>query len=365
MSSFNLFTENRIMQISNKAVLAATVLALGLAGNTNATLWDAGGGADTSYDNPLNWAGDTVPLATFVEIKSATDVVTIDSVTTGGRLFLENNPTINVVTGADVSFGGGSMAIRSATFNHSGGTVNINQSGFLPFGVNGTGGDTSTYNISGGTLNINGAGQTTSITNVFGTSINTGQASGNLDISLALGTTAGGTGNMTVSGNAEVKSRVGVALSGTSSFTVVGSNADINFGETNTFGGSWYQAAGAELSFVLDAGGVSTIGIDQGTNDTIATKHVAFEDGAILDLSGLLAVGSYTLMSFENGDIKNDQAGLAGTGLVFSATTDSNWSLSVDNSGDNGLLIATYVPEPSSLALIGLGGLLIARRRRD
>lgn len=365
MRSFNLLTEDRIIPLSNKALLAASVLAMGLAGSANATLWDAGGGVDTSYDNPLNWAGDTIPLATFVEIKSGTDVVTIDSATTGGRLFLENNPTINVVTGADVTFSGGSMSITSATFQHSGGTVNINQSGALPFGVNGSGGDTSTYNISGGTLNVNGAGQTTSITNVFGTAINTGQASGNLDVSIILGTTAGGTGNMTVSGNAEVKSRVGIALSGTSSFTVDGSDADINFGELASFGGSWYQATGAELSFVLDAGGVSTIGIDQGTNDTIATKHVAFEDGAILDLSGTLAAGSYTLMSFENGDIKNDQGGLGGTGLVFSGSTDLNWSISVDNSGDNGLLIATYVPEPGSLALLGMGGLLVARRRRD
>lgn len=352
-----------MMKLSNKAPLVAATLAIGLSGSASATLWTGGGGLDTSYDNPANWGG-AVPVATFVEVKSATDVVTIDSTTTGGRVFMENNPTINVVTGADVSFGGGSMSIRSATFQHTDGIVNFNQSGVLPFGVDGFASTTATYNISGGTLNVNGAGATTSITNVFGTAINTGQASGNLDISLALGTTAGGTGQMTVSGDAEVKSRVGVALSGTSSFTVVGSNADINFGETNTFGGSWYQSSGAVLSFELDGGGVSTIGIGQGTDDSIPTKHVAFENGALLDLSGTLALGSYTLMSFENGDIKNDQGGLGGTGLVFSGTTDSNWSVSVDNSGDNGLLIATYVPEPSSLALLGLGGLLVARRRR-
>lgn len=44
--------------------------------------------------------------------------------------------------------------------------------------------------------------------------------------------------------------------------------------------------------------------------------------------------------------------------------TASGWSCGFDNVGGNGLLTATYIPEPTSFALLAFSGLLAFRRRR-
>ena len=98
---------------------------------------------------------------------------------------------------------------------------------------------------------------------------------------------------------------------------------------------------------------------DQGHTDPV---YAQFDAGSILDLSfsGIAPTpGTWTLMEVENGLITDDGLGLSGT-------TDSNWSFNVDNTGANGLLTATYVPEPGTMVLLagGLGMLSLFRRRR-
>ena len=90
--------------------------------------------------------------------------------------------------------------------------------------------------------------------------------------------------------------------------------------------------------------------IDDGTADRVATFTVPGGQGAwpgspfSVDLTALADVTTTTTFRIEVGGVGND--GRHTNGI------------------DNITLNATVIPEPGSLALLGLGGLLIARRRR-
>ena len=162
-----------------------------------------------------------------------------------------------------------------------------------------------------------------------------------------------------------LQTRSAVRLLDTGTFSVLGSGAtSIGIGSTGTLDGAWSQRAGGTLSAQIDANGVTPIFIDDvDGNETIFAE---FQNGALLDL-GFHNVapfeGTWTVLEAENTNITD-------LGLTLTATTLANpgWSFAVDNSGANGLLTATFtassIPEPSSLALLGLSGLMLAGRRR-
>ncbi len=119
------------------------------------------------------------------------------------------------------------------------------------------------------------------------------------------------------------------------------------FGNSNNFGTSSAAAAGlADYTFVLGGGPL-----------TAAT--------------GVIPSGTYGTFSRANPSVVATGA----TGLTFAAFTgenlNGNWILSVRDFGngdignvDSWSMDITSVPTPGALALVGMGGLITARRRR-
>jgi len=235
----------------------------------------------------------------------------------------------------------------TGTLNINGGDIDLN---FVEVGRNS--GSVGTINLNSGSLVVARGSKETA----------------NGGISMHLGSndndSAAGSGTMNIYGGSFL-TRVGVELgnqdnpgnSGTGSFNVFGSLANIGIGSSGSLDGKWFQSSGFTLGMSIDTGGVSKIFVDEVGDDGGAQADFAL--GSLLDLNftGAAMVGTWTLLELEDADIVDN-------GLALASGVDSNWSFAIDNSGDNGLLTATYVPEPSSTALLGLGGLALILRRR-
>ena len=167
----------------------------------------------------------------------------------------------------------------------------------------------------------------------------------------------GGDGTVSVAGELNVgwHMNLGEWIGGTpgvtgGTFEVVGSSANINVGG-NFVAGNGDGAGGSSTSvntlrYVFDAGCISTINV---------TDQTYFYPGSIeLDIAGPVVPGTYTLISSTN-------FGTTIEGMGFAPGVDTNiYSLSGGN-GETDLLLHV-IPEPITVALFGLGGLLLRRR---
>lgn len=123
----------------------------------------------------------------------------------------------------------------------------------------------------------------------------------------------------------------------------------------------FYNGAGDTDASVEKIGGTGS------TYDSVGNTTVNYADDAE-DTSYAITGDALTLLQgFYGGDNTPDQ-----TEAFFRFNLSVDPSLSgnitrylVDTATDESSLVLTTVPEPGSLALLGIGGLLIARRRRD
>jgi autotransporter-associated beta strand protein len=115
----------------------------------------------------------------------------------GGSLAL--NAAVNIGAG-DITVGGGSLTLGAA--NTATGAININTGGTLTAGITGALGSTSnrTVSLDGGTLNYNGAGTISSDTLNLSVAGNSAVGVGNAAVTVRVGGTFSGAGNLTVSG---------------------------------------------------------------------------------------------------------------------------------------------------------------------
>ncbi len=312
--------------------------------------WD-GGGADNEFSTALNWDDDMVPgTGSTQNINSAVTVErSVDS--TADRTFVSQGGIMNV-TGGTHSDSRSGAGIRNFVGRGSDGTVN--QSGgfydighMLSIGGGGANGN-GVYRLTAGSLNISrGADSIIDGTNPLGRP------------SLELGDEeAAGSGLFEISGGS-LTTRFGAQLGFGGTFHVLGSGASsISIGNNNNGTGWWSQEAGSILKASIDGGGLTTIFIDELSGGTALAE---FKSGSFLELGFvdlLPYVGTWTVLELENADITN-------SGLAFTAGTDTDfsdgtgWSFNVDNSGVNGLLTVTYVPEPGTYALLA-GCLVLA-----
>ena len=280
---------------------------LGSAPTSYAAVWDDGG-VGNEWGTAENWAGDVYPV-------NETNTVNGNRTATQSTGTPGDSGQIRIGNNTD-----GTLNITGGTLTASAGNGNVN------IGYNN--GATGTLNMSGGTLvavdlNIGflGAG-TTGIATVSGGTIN-------LSDDLVLGN-----GTSTTSGE----------------LTIVGDSATINVGDNMTIAVN----GTAELTFELGATGVSTIDV---------TNIFDINSGADLFIDGLNYTGGYNTV------IDLVTFGSLGDSTWDSITIDNflkpgggEWTTSINFDGDS--MYLSVVPEPSSTALLGLGGLALMLRRK-
>lgn len=144
----------------------------------------------------------------------------------------------------------------------------------------------------------------------------------------------------------------------TSTIRVTGSLATVNVHQQSTFT--------ATLDFVFDAAGVSTFDSDSRlgfSGSTVTIDASAYTGGA----------ATFVLVDTElfGATYANNGGGFGTIGTIiaptgFTATLDQSLFDGDDDDGFTGEITLTFtaVPEPSSTALLGLGGLALILRRR-
>ena len=281
------------------------------------------GRSDSDWENDSNWNTSSTPVE--------------------GDVAIINSGAVDYTFDAD--FGLRSLRMGGGVLNISDGFLRANRTASADSPVNGS------VIQTGGTADINelelgSAVRSSGVYNVQGGELIIGrQLNG---FALYLGgnhdSNAGGTGTFVVSGGS-VRTRTGVKLGsatqpGTGRFVVLGSDAlGIALGSSNDgFDARWEQHSGSTLQVGIDAGGVTSIFLDDNNSDTPAGASAVFENGSILDV-GYFGIteggGTWTVMEVENGDIEDN-------GLAFAPGVDTDiWSFSIDNSGRNGRLLVT------------------------
>ena len=347
---------------ASAAALACAALALPAQADYNFV----GGGDGTSWEDVANWESSGLPASV---IPGGSDYLTItggdinidmdgdswnyfvsNSLLTGGTTGEYRTQTIRLAQfGAatlNIDIGDGNIWRTTNSTLQYVGSQNSTNTGVMNIYSGDIRIETSSFRIaektgSTGLVNISGSASTRLIIS---------RESGG--VSMQVGT--GGNGTFQIDGG-KLRTRAGMTVGSTGTFRVLGSTVtEVEIGSEGSLDGNWTQNAGGILEIGIDAGGVTQINIaDKGGSGTFAN----FDAGAILTISELVAPapGTWTVMEVQNGTISDGGLSLlAGPG----------WSYDVDNSGANGLLTVSYVPEPATLALLGLGGLAIISRKR-
>lgn len=335
------------------SLLAAAAIALALSSTSQAAVKNylgTGEGEDpANYNAATNWDPTGVPNTAGGDVANIGAGVTANY-TPGGDLIISNGGSINVNGGSFSQIVGnawfkiGNGAGTTGSVNVTAGSFNAGTSSNFWVGFGGANG---VLNVSGGTFSASNTFTVTSL--------------GIANISGGVVTLSGGNnmeGTMNLSGNSVTTISGDVADD--NAYNVYG-NATLNFlGEIkslanlNVYGGlvttTLLAPQGATLSTLnLHGGRIQSSGTYDGGIHAPNGSYVNFTGGAAeLYLSNISNVEPL----FSSGRIRLNDA----------ITTSSAFNISSLGSGT----LISLVPEPSTglATLIGLGGLLIARRRR-
>lgn len=300
------------------------------------------GGQGVAPDDPndwntiANWSEGYVPTGAggSATISNGGKAVISASVGTVGQVYLGSNPN----TSGHIEMGTG--GIFGANNNHPWLTIGYWTDADDPI---------STFKMSGGTFT--------------GVRTNVGNS----------GTGYGGRGEFEISGGTLAQAAGSITTHSGSTFRVIGSGAT----KVDMVGQS-----GSDITFTVNSGGTLNMQLDNGTSsegnpgitrikvhNTYITQYptlegiATFESGSVLDMGWAAGAtpteGTYLLLV---ADVINDNGLALKTGQDVADGGD--WSI-VWGTGSETLSV-TYVPEPATLALLGLGGLgvLIRRKRR-
>lgn len=320
-------------------ILAVSLLVLSAPAWGADVNWNA---ADGNWTDGTKWDTGAAPLITesaaTVDCGAAYTITVNSEAVCAGLEINQTNSTIDIVAGGDLTVAGCMSSYATpagalpGALHVNGGTARI--SGFRHSRWGNNGGYFATVKISSGTL------LPAYLTDVDGKIVDCGYRSG-------ASATRGGI--LHIEGSA-------------ASITMLGGEEASGYGAFQIFD---YGTVIAEL----DAGGVSTINVDltQSANLLYAKGDNADLAGGTIDMRGVTpnAGDSFTLLTADVID---------STGIALDAGDAADWTLTIitgsesglgnPNNGDNGSVVVTYIPEPASLVLLGLGGLALIRRRR-
>jgi hypothetical protein len=287
------------------------------------------GAVDNQYLTPGNWDGNAVPNTgggATAQINSGTV-----EYNPGGDLFVNNGGTLEINGGsfeqtsgaAWMQFAGGNLVVAGGSFSQgtsenivkdAGTTVTVS-AGSASFSL--AGGD---YALGGSSLNISG---------------------GTTDI----GPNAGDTSGRSLILNSGSFAMSGGILNVSNEFKPLGATASISGGTLN--------------ARLISFDSVDTVLEFSGGNINLA---VATFQGVFSGGNGHIDFTDTDATLFITGGDQATADSLLNGRLRANGVIDANqFDVSVDGSG----VSISLVPEPGSLALLAIGGLLIARRRRD
>ena len=300
-----------------------------VASTASAAIW-TNSTTDQDWATPNNWDSLSVPGA-------ADSAYLVNSTLPAAQI----SSNVGTVYGVQIGQGGGDGALevstggslsasfimnlgtdtgRSGTYTQTGGTVTTQ---WLNIGKDGA---ASTMDISGGSFTATG-----------------------LNAEVGIGATAAGSA-LTISGDSSFIWDVQLRANNSSSINVVGSNATITGNRVGTTVNGLVFRTGGILDFEFDAAGISTIDISDTRMNVVA--------GSTLNIDGSSytgGIGTFTLVDYavlKDGNMFTTE-NISGFGALTATTAYA------DGVG----LTLTVVPEPATMILLGLGGLMLRRKR--
>ena len=317
-----------------------------------------GTGTLTLNDNAVHSGGDDANIA--------------DSPGGVGTVNLNNNSTLNIADRFNLGFNGtGTLNVADSStlnvqnlstangvgtgvINQTGGTINSNT--WVAIGQGGDPNASGTYNHSGGTLNTGLMSTTENLVigeNGAGTYNASGTAVINNNVGTLVGRNATGDGLLEITGS-----------------TVTFSTGDLDIG-LNSNGAD--VGANGEISWIADAGGVSTIFSDDNTT-------FGANSDLSVDLTADSAFSTFTTTSNAGGlvdiavlvdnvnSVTGTFAGLAEGAAVSIGGGQTAFITYVGGDG-NDIILQTFIqpiPEPASATILVLAGMgMMFRRRRS
>ncbi len=353
---------------------------------TSQAYW-TGSGDGSSFSDTGNWSDGVVPFtaggetATTVNAHTTNSIVNLDAATantfvdgTQGNFLstraqnADRTLTFNADWGDGYNNGGmwlGQNTQGTVNFNHNAGSLTLSGGGTY-IGRNSTSTGVVNLNVNGGILGIREvyAGGRSDIHADVTVNLNAGIAYlGQTDATLTTKSRfvtgaydLGQTTTVAISGSATLVAYdwrgggVGGGQ-GTDIFEITGSNATITVDHNFYTRQQGSYLGDTIVKFIADAGGVSTIN----GFDAAATYRIDALAELVVDLTNYSGTADLLLVDFADGKLSGayDLANVSfigGTGdLVQNSST-----------GD---IFLTNIPEPMTIALLGLGGLLIRRRK--
>lgn len=312
------------------------ITALALAGPASAATLTYNG-TDGNWDTDANWTGGPEPVSGDLARVLSGETVTVDQAgEIAGQLQVSNSgSTVIVTTGGALTL---NAVTQTASLNiGSNGILNVNGGSVTVLGV------VNNFLNGGGQVNVSAGSLTHTATNLrFGD----GASTGTIDVS---GSGTWSSGNLNIIGTGNIN------LTG-SSATISGVNINNNFGGNLTFNLT-------PDSGLINAIAASTLNLTSADTLNVYTANLNYGDQAfdIFDYSSLTSTfdtvnifnptfGNLTLGSDPFGDASNLNAG--------------EYWIDYGGGSNDSITLLYAIPEPSSTALLGLGGLAFALRRR-
>ena len=267
--------------------------------------WDAGGGGDTSWLNPLNWSPDGLPGASDAAMLNSNATITLDTTDVTVGDFIQNNGTL---TGSKTLNIIGSFSWNGGTQTGTGMTHPVAESSTV------LGGEAKTLDTR--TLFVQGSG---SSNNGFALTLNNGaklQAGGLYEVLLATPFQSGGNG-----GVIEVRPEGTLRKSGAASMTLPVGLTFTENGLLEVLGGTFSVLSGGSATdaiFRVTPG--NTLNFNSSSGFSLF-NNVLFEGGGTVALiGGSLSNGSTTVLNVA----ANTTFAISGGTFVANTTTIVN-----------------------------------------